>query len=101
MAVLLSPIRSEAKPVGDPGGGFVGQKQQKHGKNYYVVRRDNGCAILPGKLGKKPEGAISDAPYADKSYAKAALKAAPECKGVEVEDEFGGKKQKKKDKDKD
>jgi len=67
MAALLSPVHSKADSVRDPGGGFVGQKQQKHGKNYYVVRRDNGCAILPGKMGNKPEGAIGDAPYADKS----------------------------------
>ena len=97
VAVLLPPIQSEARPVGDPGGGFVGQKQQKLGKNYYVVRKDNGCAITKGKLDKKPEGAIGDAPYASKSYAKAAIKTFPECKGGLVEDDFS--KENKKDKE--
>jgi hypothetical protein len=95
VAALLLPIQSEAKPVGDPGGGFVGQKAPKLGKNYFVVRKDNGCAIQPGKLDKKPEGAIGDAPYASKSYAKAALKTFPECKGGLVDDDMSGKKNKK------
>jgi hypothetical protein len=100
MAALLLPIQGMADSVHDPGGGFVGQKKSKLGKNYYVVRKENGCAITTGKLGEKPEGAIGDAPYASKNYAKAALKDLPECKGKLVEDEFGGKKQKKDKSDK-
>jgi hypothetical protein len=95
MAALLVPIHSNAKGVRDPGGGFVGQKHQKLGKNYYVVRKDGGCAITTGKFGDKPVGAIGDAPYASKSYAKAALKTFPECKGGLVDDEFDSKKGKK------
>jgi hypothetical protein len=95
MAALLLPIQGKADSVRDPGGGFVGQKASKLGKNYFVVRKDNGCAILPGKLDKKPEGAIGDAPYASKSYAKAALKTFPECKGGLVDDDLSGKKNKK------
>ena len=100
MAMLLLPIQGVAEAVRDPGGGFVGQKRQKLGKNYYVVRKENGCAITPGKLGAKPAGALGDAPYASKNYAKAALKTFPECKGGLVEDEFGDKKQKKNKPDK-
>ena len=96
MAVLLLPIQSKAEPVRDPGAGFIGQKQRKLGKNYYVVRSDKGCAIKPGQFGDKPEGAVGDAPYASKSYAKAALKTFPECKGGLVDDETGVKKHKKK-----
>jgi hypothetical protein len=95
MAALLLPIQSKADSVRDPGAGFVGQKQKKLGKNYYVVRKDDGCAIATGKLEKRPEGAIGDAPYASKGYAKAALKTFPECKGGLVDDEMSGKKHKK------
>jgi len=48
-----------------------------------------------GQVGDKPEGAVGDAPYASKSYAKAALKKLPECKGGLVDDETGVKKHKK------
>ena len=95
VVALLLPMQSGAKPVRDPGGGFVGQKQQKLGKNYFVVRKENGCAIQVGKKDKKPEGAIGDAPYASKGYAKAALKTFPECKGGLVDDDENGKKNKK------
>jgi hypothetical protein len=98
VAALLLPIQSKADSVRDPGGGFVGQKASKLGKNYYVVRKAEGCAIQTGKTGEKPEGTIGDAPYASKNYAKAALKAAPECKGGLVEDAFS-KKNKKEDKE--
>ena len=74
MAVLVHPIQSKAEAVRDPGAGFIGQKHHKAGKNYYVVRSDKGCAIKPGEFGDTPEGAVGDAPYASKSYAKAALK---------------------------
>ena len=74
MAVLLLPVQSKAERHPRPGAGFIGQKQRKLGKNYYVVRSDKGCAIKPGQFGDKPEGAVGDAPYASKSYAKAALK---------------------------
>ena len=98
VAALLFPVLSNAKPVGDPGGGFVGQKQQKLGKNYYIVRKENGCAIQASKKENKPEGVIGDAPYASKGYAKAALKTFPECKGGLVDDDKSSKKNKK-DKD--
>jgi hypothetical protein len=95
LVALLLPIESKADSVRDPGGGFVGQKAHKLGKNYYVVRKGEGCAIQTGKMGEKPEGTIGDAPYASKNYAKAALKAAPECKGGLVEDDAFSKKNKK------
>jgi hypothetical protein len=96
-ALLLVPIVSEAKNVRDPGGGFIGQKRSKVGKNYYVVRQGSGCAIKAGKLEEKPDGVVGDAPYASKKYAKTALKSFPECKGGEVsEDVFTGKKHRKK-----
>ena len=94
MALLLA-IQSKAEPVRDPGAGFIGQKQRKLGKNYYIIRTDQGCAIKAGQFGYKPEGAVGDAPYASKSYAKAALKTFPECKGGLVDYEMGGKKHKK------
>jgi hypothetical protein len=94
-AALLLPIQGKADSVRDPGGGFVGQKASKIGKNYFVVRKDKGCAIQTGKLDNKPEGAIGDAPYATKGYAKAALKTFPECKGGLVDDDMSGKKNKK------
>jgi hypothetical protein len=97
VAALLLPLESSAEGVRDPGGGFVGQKAPKLGKNYYVVRKGEGCAIQTGKLGEKPDGTIGDAPYASKNYAKAALKAAPECKGGLVEDEFSKKNKKEKE----
>ena len=97
MAALLLPIQSKADSVRDPGGGFVGQKAPKLGKNYYVVRKGDGCAIQMGKTGENPEGMIGDAPYASKNYAKAAVKAAPECKGGLVED--ASSKKNKKDKE--
>ena len=95
MTVLVLPNQSKAEPVRDPGAGFIEQKHGKAGKNYYVVRSDKGCAITSGRFGDKPEGAVGDAPYASKSYAKAALKKFPECKGGLVDDEMGGKKHKK------
>jgi len=97
MAALLLSIQSKADGVRDPGGGFVGQKAPKLGKNYYVVRKGDGCAIQTGKTGENPEGMIGDAPYASKNYAKAALKAAPECKGGLVEDAFSKKNKKDKE----
>ena len=99
LAALLLPIQSKADSVRDPGGGFVGQKASKLGKNYYVVRKAEGCAIQTGKTGEKPEGTIGDAPYASKNYAKAALKAAPECKGGLVDEDAFSKKNKKEDKE--
>jgi hypothetical protein len=97
VAALLLPIESKAGSVGDPGGGFIGQKAHKLGKNYYVVRKGEGCTIQTGKIGEKPEGTVGDAPYASKNYAKDALKAAPECKGGMVEDDFSKKSKKEND----
>jgi len=97
MAALLLSIQSKADGVRDPGGGFVGQKAPKLGTNYYVVRKGDVCAIQTGKTGENPEGMIGDAPYASKNYAKAALKAAPECKGGLVEDAFSKKNKKDKE----
>jgi hypothetical protein len=97
IALSLVPKESEADGVRDPGGGFIDQKHPKLGKNYYVVREGNGCAIKAGKFEEKPERMVGDAPYASKSYAKNALKTFPECKGGEVsEDAFAGKKHRKK-----
>src|SRR5512145_2643032 len=45
VVALLLPIESKADNVSDPGGGFVGQKAHKLGKNYYVVRKGEGCVI--------------------------------------------------------
>jgi hypothetical protein len=97
LVALLLPIETKAGNVTDPGGGFVGQKAHKLGKNYYVVRKGEGCAIQTGKIGEPPEGTVGDAPYASKTYAKDALKAAPECKGGMVEDDLGKKSKKDKD----
>ena len=97
VVALLLPLESKADSVRDPGGGFVGQKAHKLGKNYYVVRKGEGCTIQTGKIGEAPEGAVGDAPYASKNYAKDALKAAPECKGGMVEDDFSKKSKKGKD----
>lgn len=96
LVALLIPIESKADGVRDPGGGFIGQKAHKLGKNYYVVRKGDGCTIQTGKLGEAPEGAIGNAPYASKNYAKDALKAAPECKGGLIEDDFSKKSKKDK-----
>jgi hypothetical protein len=82
VAVLLIPNESKSEKVRDPGGGFIGEKQPKLGKNYYVVREGNECTIKAGKVfGDKPKGTIGDAPYASKAYAKAALKSLSECEG--------------------
>lgn len=96
LVALLLPIESKADSVRDPGGGFIGQKAHKLGKNYYVVRKGDGCTIQTGKIGEAPEGAIGNAPYASKNYAKDALKAAPECKGGLIEDDFSKKSKKDK-----
>jgi len=97
VVALLLPIESKADSVRDPGGGFVGQKAHKLGKNYYVVRKGEGCTIQTGKIGEAPEGAVGNAPYASKNYAKDALKAAPECKGGLVDDAFSNRGKKEKD----
>jgi hypothetical protein len=94
-AVLLFPNAGKSEKIRDPGAGFIDQKHPKVGKNFYVVREDNKCTIKPGKFGDKPVGAIGDAPYASKAYAKAALKTIPECKGSVVDDEASGEKRKK------
>lgn len=99
VVALLLPLESKAESVRDPGGGFVGQKAHKLGKNYYVVRKGEGCTIQTGKIGEAPEGAVGDAPYASKNYAKDALKAAPECKGGMVDDDFSKKSKKGKEKE--
>jgi hypothetical protein len=79
---------AEAKPVTDPGGGFVGYKPKKVGKDYYVVRHgQNGqCAIKSGNWETKPKDAVGDFPYASKRYAQAALKTFAECKGGLADD---------------
>ena len=94
MAVLF-PNVGKSEKVRDPGAGFIDQKRTKAGKNFYVVRDENGCTIKAGKFGDTPANAIGDAPYASKAYAKAALKAIPECEGSDVSDETSGKKHKK------
>jgi hypothetical protein len=94
VAVMLVPTAAKPEAVRDPGAGFVGQKQPKVGKNYYVVRQGDECTIKTGPFGNAPDGAIDTAPYANKGYAKAALKKLPECKGSRIIDEADGKKRK-------
>ena len=82
----------------EPGGaGFVDTKHSKVTADYYVVRegKSDRCRIVPGGFAHKPVGAIGGAPYANKSYAMAALKKFPECKGGEA-DEVADDKHKKK-----
>jgi hypothetical protein len=95
MAVMLVPNAGRSGDVRDPGAGFIEQKRPKAGKNFYVVHGDDGCTIKAGKFGDTPPGAIGDAPYASKAYAKAALKTIPECEGSVIEDKPSGKKHKK------
>jgi hypothetical protein len=65
------------------GGGYVDTKHPKVGKDYYVVRDDNGkCKIQDGNWGNKPKGALGGAPYANKKYAKKALNKFPECRNT-------------------
>ena len=96
MAVLLSTGWAQANPVAEPGGGFITNKKQGS-KDYYVVRKGDSdqCAVQAGKWENKPKGAIGS-PYASKTYAKAALKTFPECKGGESDESSGGKKKKNK-----
>ena len=53
MAVLF-PNVGKSEKVRDPGAGFIDQKRTKAGKNFYVVRDENGCTIKAGKFGDTP-----------------------------------------------
>jgi hypothetical protein len=85
----LVPGWAEAKkdPYNPGGGGYVDTKHPKVTKDYYVVRegKSDKCSIVTGEWANKPVGAIGGAPYANKNYAKAALKTFPECKGGETD----------------
>jgi hypothetical protein len=98
VAAAVVPAGSEAGTLRDPGGGFLEYKRPKVQKNYYVVHRREGdkCAIVSGKWGDAPAGALGGAPYASKAYASAALKKFPQCKGGEVEGGSDDKKPEKK-----
>ena len=96
---LLMPGWAEAKhpdPYNPNGGEYVDTKHSKVTKDYYVVRDGNSdtCSIVTGRWSEKPAGTLGGAPYVSKTYAKAALKKFPECKGGET-DEAVGKKRKK------
>ena len=75
IALLICPAIGDAQ--------FATQK--KKSKNYYIVRKGDQCTIQTGQFGEKPEGAVGDAPYATKNYAKSAIEKLPECKGTKVE----------------
>ena len=94
VAVALVPKGSAAGTLRDPGESFLEHKHPKVQKDYYVVHRGEGdsCAVVGGKWGAAPAGALGGAPYASKAYATAALKTFPQCKGGEVE---GGSDDKK------
>ena len=98
VAAALVPAGSEAGTVRDPGESFLEHKHPKVQKDYYVVHRgeSDNCSIVSGKWGDAPAGALGGAPYASKSYASAALKKFPQCKGGEVEGESDDKKPGKK-----
>ena len=98
MAALLLSNRSEAAAVHESGGGFVEEKHPKTGKDYFVVHRGKSdkCSIVTATFGDPPEGALGGAPYATKSYANAALKKFPECKGGESDEPNDKKKHEKK-----
>jgi hypothetical protein len=96
MMIVLTAVASvlvtgwaEAGTVSEPGEGFIKHKKLGDlGPDYYVVRKGESgkCAIVTGKPGDKPVGAVGDAPYANKQYATKALKSSPECKGGLAED---------------
>jgi len=75
IALLICPAIGDAQ--------FATQK--KKSKNYYIVRKGDQCTIQTGQFEEKPEGAVGDAPYATKNYAKSAIEKLPECKGTKVE----------------
>ena len=80
---------AEAGQIDDPGLDWIKhEKPGNLGPDYYVVRKGESgkCAIVTGKPGDKPVGAVGDAPYASMEYAKTALKSSPECKGGLVEE---------------
>jgi hypothetical protein len=96
IAVLLVPGWAKAKDPTQSGvGGYVDTNRKKLTKDYFVVRegQSDQCKIVVGDFGDKPEGAIGGAPYASKTYAQAALKTFPQCKGTT---EPEGKKHEKK-----
>ena len=98
VAAALVPAGSEAGTVREPGGGFLEHKHPKVQKDYWVVHRGESdkCSIVSGQWGDAPAGALGGAPYTSKSYASAALKKFPQCKGGEVEGESDDKKPGKK-----
>ena|SRR6476661_10750592 len=96
MAVLVSAGWAQANPVAEPGAGFLTKKKQKS-QDFYIVHKGDTdqCTVQSGKWENKPSGAIGT-PYASKEYARAALKALPQCKGGESEESSSGKKKKNK-----
>lgn len=73
----------------DPGEVYIPHKNPRVSKDYYIVREGQSgkCSIKSGQFGDAPAGAVGNAPYASKDYAKAALKTSPECKGGEAADD--------------
>src|SRR6478672_7996322 len=91
MTLLLVTGRAEAGKLGEgepKGDEFLRNKIPKLANDYYVVPtgQSNQCSIVAGEWEKKPAGALGGAPYANTSYAKAALKTFPECKGGEPDE---------------
>jgi len=96
-AVLQVPELAEAtNPIEPGGGGYVDTNRPKVTKDYYVVRQGQSdqCKVVSGDFGDNPFGAIGGAPYA--SYARAALKKFPDCKGGEADESTDTKKHGKK-----
>ena len=83
MALLLISDQADAGKLKDPGQGHLQYKAPKTGPDYYIVRQSDSdkCSIVPGRFGQKPVGTVGNAPYANRAYANAALRLAPECKG--------------------
>jgi hypothetical protein len=98
-AVLqFSQSAEAANPIQPGGGEYVDTNHPKVTKDYYVVREGESdkCKIVTGAFGDKPFGAIGSAPYASKSYARAALKKLADCKGGEADESMDTKKHGKK-----
>jgi len=94
--VLWAPSRGEAITLNDRGSGFIGYKAPKVGKDYYLVKREDGkCTIIAGTWGSPPDGSVG-APYASRSDADAGLKKSPDCKGGEADDLLSTKRHQKK-----
>lgn len=81
VVAILTAGEARAGDVGPKGTGYVDTNRPKLGKNYYVVREQDGqCSIQTGAFNERPDGTLGDAPYASKKFAKAALKRFPECR---------------------